>query len=102
MGGPNCEIDVKLTKPEGRKAATIKDRTQGSYKAIVFQDGEDVKGQVLINLNKGKRLDHLGIRVELVGIIENLYDKNQNSVFLQLVRDLEPPGALNDNVSYDF
>ena len=61
-----------------------------------------MKGQVLINLNKGKRLDHLGIRVELVGIIENLYDKNQNSVFLQLVRDLEPPGALNDNVSYDF
>ena len=57
---------------------------------------------MLINLNKGKRLDHLGIRVELVGIIENLYDKNQNSVFLQLVRDLEPPGALNDNVSYDF
>lgn len=56
----------------------------------------------MINLNKGKRLDHLGIRVELVGIIENLYDKNQNSVFLQLVRDLEPPGALNDNVSYDF
>ena len=44
MGGPNCEIDVKLTKPEGRKPATIKDRTQGSYKAIVFQDGEDVKG----------------------------------------------------------
>ena len=61
-----------------------------------------MKGQVLINLNKGKRLDHLGIRVELVGIIENLYDKNQNSVFLQLVRDLEPPGAMNDNVSYDF
>ena len=44
MGGPNCEIDVKLTKPEGRKPATVKDRNQGSYKAIVFQDGEDVKG----------------------------------------------------------
>jgi len=65
-------------------------------------DGEDVKGQVIINLNKGKKLDHLGIRVELVGIIENLYDKNQNSIFLQLVRDLEPPGALTDNMTYDF
>ena len=47
-----------------------------------MKDGEDVRGQVMINLNKGKKLDHLGIRVELVGIIENLYDKNQNSVFL--------------------
>jgi hypothetical protein len=43
---------------------------------IFIQDGEDVRGQVIINLNKTKKLDHLGIRVELVGIIENLYDKN--------------------------
>lgn len=56
----------------------------------------------MINLNKNKKLDHLGIRVELVGIIENLYDKNQNSTFLQLVRDLEPPGSLTDNMTYDF
>ena len=61
-----------------------------------------MRGQVVINLNKGKKLDHLGIRVELVGIIENLYDKSQNSVFLQLVRDLEPPGSLTDNSTYDF
>jgi len=67
-----------------------------------LKDGEDVRGQVIINLSKGKRLDHLGIRVELVGIIENLYDKTQSSTFLQLVRDLEPPGALTDNMTYDF
>ncbi len=46
------------------------------------EDGEGVKGQVTINLNKGKRLEHLGIRVELVGVIENLYDNKQNSTFL--------------------
>lgn len=55
-----------------------------------------------INLNKGKKLEHLGIRVELVGVIENLFDKTQNTTFLQLVRDLEPPGALTDNMTYDF
>ena len=88
MGTP-CQIDVKLAKIEGRKNATVKDRDGSSFKAPVYmvskskisngvsllQDGEDVKGQVTINLNKGKKLDHLGIRVELVGIIENLYDK---------------------------
>ena len=57
---------------------------------------------MLINLVKGKRIEHLGIRVELIGVIENLYDKNQNTTFLSLVRDLEPPGVLTDNVSYDF
>jgi len=45
-------------------------------------DGEDIKGQVSITLNKNKKIDHLGIRVELIGVIENLYDKNQNSTFL--------------------
>lgn len=53
-------------------------------------------------MNKGKKLDHLGIRVELVGVIENLYDNKQNTTFLQLVRDLEPPGSLTDNMTYDF
>lgn len=92
MGTP-CQIDVKLVKIEGRKNATLKDRSGATYKAPVYmvsqyskwhnsQDGEDVKGQVMINLNKGKKLDHLGIRVELVGVIENLYDKNQNTTFL--------------------
>ena len=61
-----------------------------------------MKGQVFINLNKGKKLEHLGIRVELVGVIENLYDNKMNSIFLQLVRDLEPPGSLTDNMTYDF
>ena len=75
MGTP-CQIDVKLAKIEGRKNATIKDRNGRSYKAPVYTDGEDVRGQVMINLNKGKKLAPLGIRVELVGVIENLYDKN--------------------------
>jgi vacuolar protein sorting-associated protein 26 len=73
MGTP-CLIDVKLSQAEERKPATIKIRNGGSYKAPVFMDGEDVKGQVFINLKQGKKLDHLGIRVELVGVIENLYD----------------------------
>lgn len=47
-------------------------------------------------------MDHLGIRIELIGIIENNFDNKANSQFLQLVRDLEPPGALTDNMTYDF
>jgi hypothetical protein len=30
----------------------------------------------MINLTKSRRLDHLGVRVELVGVIENLFDKH--------------------------
>jgi vacuolar protein sorting-associated protein 26 len=101
--GTPCEIEVSLNKVEGRKAVTMRDRTnQTVLKAPVFMDGEDVKGTVSVNLSKGKKLDHQGIRVELIGQLENLVDAKQSSTFLQLVRDLEPPGALTDNVSYPF
>lgn len=75
MSAP-CEIDVKLAKIENRKNGTIKDKNGQTFKAPVFMDGEDIKGQVSITLNKNKRIDHQGVRVELIGVIENLYDKN--------------------------
>lgn len=43
--------------------------------AFSLQDGEDIKGKITIDMSKGKRLDHLGIKVELIGCIENLFDK---------------------------
>jgi vacuolar protein sorting-associated protein 26 len=61
-----------------------------------------VRGEVSINLVKGKKLDHYGIRVELIGVIENLIDPKQNQNFLQLIRDLEPPGSMTDNTTYPF
>jgi len=100
--GPPCEIIVNLEKVEGRKSATMRDRNRQPYKALVYMDGEDVKGTVGVNLSKGKKLDHQGIRVELIGQIENMLDAKQSSTFLQLVRDLEPPGSLTDNQVYNF
>lgn len=38
----------------------------------------------------------------MIGLIENFYDKNQNLQFLTLSRELEPPGTLSENATYDF
>jgi vacuolar protein sorting-associated protein 26 len=52
---------------------------------------------------KGKsKVDHLGIRVELIGVIENLFDKNQSTNFINLGQELEPAGTLTDSVEYTF
>ena len=75
MSAP-CDIDVTIQKIDGRKNGTIKDKNGQTYKAPVFADGEDIKGKISIKLNKGKKIDHMGVRVELIGVIENLYDKN--------------------------
>jgi|JI10StandDraft_1071094.scaffolds.fasta_scaffold580133_1 hypothetical protein len=44
-------------------------------KSIWRKDKEDVNGKVGIYLNKGKPIEHMGIWVELAGVIENRTDK---------------------------
>ena len=68
MGGPPCEIDVKIAKIDQRKQGTIKDKAGNSFKAPVFmvsaqstltlKDGEDIKGEIAITLSKNKSIDH--------------------------------------------
>ena len=62
-----------------------------------FQDGEDVKGNIAINFKGSSKLEHQGIKIELIGVIENQFDKTQSTKFLSLMRDLEPPGVLTDS-----
>jgi vacuolar protein sorting-associated protein 26 len=72
-------------------------------KVPVYLEGDDIKGKVLITVNnKGKKLDHAGVRVELVGLIENCLDKQASTQFLNIGKDLEPPGSLFDSSSYEF
>ena len=94
--------------------ATLRDKGGQTYKAPVFlvcilklwinsyQDGEDVKGKITIDVSRGKRIDHQGIKVELIGAIENLYDKTQSTNFIQLAQELEAPGALTETMTYNF
>ena len=77
VGCVEFECDTLQNKMEGRKMATVRDRSGQTYKAPVFLDGDDVRGKIKIEMLKGKsKVDHTGIRVELIGVIENLFDKN--------------------------
>jgi len=51
---------------------------------------------------KGKKLEHLGIKIELIGQIEMMYDRANPYDFTSLVRELEPPGELTENKVYQF
>lgn len=62
-----------------------------------------MKGKIKIEMLKGKtKVDHLGIRVELIGVVENLFDKNQSTTFINMGSELEPPGMLNESCEYTF
>lgn len=41
----------------------------------IYYDGESVVGQVVVRLKDGKKLQHEGIKLELIGSIESFYDR---------------------------
>eukprot|EP00958_Prasinococcus_capsulatus_P021535 scaffold2926_cov399-Prasinococcus_capsulatus_cf.AAC.4 len=43
---------------------------------------------------QGKKVEHQGIKIELLGQIENLHERGSVYEFIQLKRELEPPGEL--------
>jgi vacuolar protein sorting-associated protein 26 len=64
-----------------------------------YSDTDIIKGKIIIELNKNKNFEHNGIKVELIGMIENYRDKKQNSKFISLTKDLEPSGFLNNEIT---
>ena len=82
-----------------RKRISIKEKNGDMTKLPTFNDRENVTGKVIINLNKTKKMEHTGIKIELVGLIENLQDKKNVSRFISLAKDLEPPGSLSTEIT---
>lgn len=69
----------------------------------MFAGSDTIEGMVSIDL-KGKKLDHVGIKIELIGHIELLYDRGNPYEFTSLVRELESQGdaPLLANKTYPF
>jgi len=67
---------------ERRKIYTFKDQAGKEvsvpiYEVIFTQAEDDVTGRLVINLKKGKKLEHQGIKIELIGRIGNFYSRYQ-------------------------
>lgn len=69
----------------------------------VYYDTDNIKGRVVVHLNKIKNFEHNGIKVEFIGVIENYMNKKLTSKFITLSKDLDPPGVLdNENTQLEF
>jgi vacuolar protein sorting-associated protein 26 len=64
-----------------------------------FYDSDNISGKILIELNKNKNYIHNGIKIELFGMIEYYKDPKLNAKFISLIKDIEPPGILNNEIS---
>lgn len=61
-------------------------------------------------MNKNKKIEHMGIRIELIGrigissfpTVEIINDQKQSSDFMSMSRELEPQGIMMEDKTFKF
>ncbi|CAL8079157.1 unnamed protein product [Calicophoron daubneyi] len=100
--GQNVDIKIVLNDEDVRRKEEIRTDDGHVYSLPVFYDGETVSGSILIGMKRGNKLEHQGIRIDFLGIIEFYTDRGSRSEFLTLSQDLARPGILSQPTSYPF
>lgn len=100
--GKGDRITVNFAGSDVRPTKRISGDASTGPAVPVFASGEPVKGMITIEVTPGKRMEHLGIKIELVGQIEMFYDRGNFHDFTSLVRELDAAGTLNESRNYPF
>jgi vacuolar protein sorting-associated protein 26 len=96
------DIDIRLENEDSRKHVEIKTPQGRLEKLPIFKDGESVKGSVTIRTKEGRKVDHLGVKVLLLGVIETNVEGMSESEFLSLSTELVAPSVLTRPETYPF
>jgi len=71
-------------------------------KLYLFHGNETVSGKVFIKPPGGKKIEHNGIKIELLGQVELFYDRTNHYEFVSLVSELESAGDITSESSFPF
>ncbi|EXJ71299.1 uncharacterized protein A1O5_05105 [Cladophialophora psammophila CBS 110553] len=96
------DIDIVLEDADERQTVDVKLDKNRREKAPLYLDGESVKGAVTIRPKDGKRLEHTGIKVQFIGLIEMFFDRGNHYEFLSLGQELAAPGELQHPQTFPF
>lgn len=66
-----CTIDIQLDDEDHPQVEIPKEK--GPEKLYLFIGNQPVKGKVTIEPHHGKKIEHKGIKIELIGQIGNSY-----------------------------
>jgi len=74
---------------------------KGPQQCLVFLSDDPIKGSVRVN-PKDKKIEHNGIKVDMIGEIEVVYDRGSHHEFMSLTQTLCAPGVLASETSFDL
>ncbi|EGW31366.1 uncharacterized protein SPAPADRAFT_139970 [Spathaspora passalidarum NRRL Y-27907] len=96
------DIEIRLDNEESRKHVDVKTPQGRMEKLPIYKDGESVKGTVTLRTRDGRKVEHLGVKVQLLGSIDTNVDGLVSSEFLSLATELAAPAQLTHPESYPF
>eukprot|EP00005_Dracoamoeba_jomungandri_P014479 CAMPEP_0174275542 /NCGR_PEP_ID=MMETSP0439-20130205/59882_1 /TAXON_ID=0 /ORGANISM="Stereomyxa ramosa, Strain Chinc5" /LENGTH=329 /DNA_ID=CAMNT_0015367655 /DNA_START=725 /DNA_END=1714 /DNA_ORIENTATION=- len=100
--GSPCTIDIQLDL-EDRELVEITSSDNVTETLPLFMSGDPVRGQAIVTPKEGKKLEHQGITIELIGQIEMFYERGNNYEFTTDSKiDLAMPGELSEKKVFDF
>ena len=100
--GKVCTVDLTHDAGDAQPMVSVKNEQGTAHEHLpLFSTGRTIAGKVHVAPIPGKRFEHRGVRVELIGQIERYGDRSVVD-FLASTRDLEPPGELSAPKSLGF
>ncbi|GMF27001.1 unnamed protein product [Phytophthora lilii] len=107
FGVPSAEVGFTLEGNQQRakvKAPRLDDAKSGkAHELPLFREDEDVRGVLTVKVDSGKRLEHTGLKLELLGLIEVPLDRNAGYEFTHSVRELQSSGeAIEGEATFTF
>ncbi|XP_042065883.1 vacuolar protein sorting-associated protein 26B-like [Salvia splendens] len=99
---PACSITVSFGDGKSRKQVALKKDNGKTVLIPVFQSQDTISGKISIEPISGKKVEHNGIKVELLGQIEMYFDRGNYYDFTSLVRELDVPGEIYERKTFPF
>jgi vacuolar protein sorting-associated protein 26 len=90
--GPVAELVIELDGAE--KRAKIRHPADKTKELPLFKADEPVTGKLRVIVPAGKKADHNGLKLAMLGVIETPHERQTLYEFTTLVRELEPSGGV--------
>ncbi|KAF4043247.1 Vacuolar protein sorting-associated protein 26 [Phytophthora infestans] len=109
FGVPSAELSFALDGDEKRTRLKVprfdEAKSDKPNELPLFHDDEDIRGILTVKIDADKRLEHTGLKLELLGLIEVPVDRNAGFEFTSSVRELQPSGEIiegGQTFAFDF
>jgi len=78
-------------------SSSVPTNEAGSPILHAYEASQDIGGKVLLMLPSGKKVDHLGIKIQFIGRIDmghGIHEGRPHYDFISLTKELSPPGSI--------